>query len=65
MNRSLFHHICGKVVARNKHFTRKPDALGIMRFHPPHKCVLTVKMLGRGSIVDVKVHLGPYWILVY
>jgi hypothetical protein len=52
MNRMLFHHICSEVVPRNEHFTRKLDALGVMRFHPLHKCVVTVKMLGRGSIVD-------------
>jgi hypothetical protein len=34
------------------YFMRKLDALGVMGFHALHKCVMAVKMLGRGSIVD-------------
>jgi hypothetical protein len=30
----------------------KVDALGVIELHPLHKCVIAVKMLGRGSIAD-------------
>jgi hypothetical protein len=36
----------------SNYFMRKPNTLGVMRFHALHKCAMSVKMLGCGSIVD-------------
>jgi hypothetical protein len=52
MHRHLFHWICRDVAATNPHFMQKPDALSVTGFHPLHKCVVAVKILGHGSFAD-------------
>jgi hypothetical protein len=52
MHRHLFNHISQDVAQRNAYFRQKPDGLGVMGFHPRHKCVVAIKILGRGSIAD-------------
>jgi hypothetical protein len=52
MHWPLFKRISHEVTVMNPYFIWKPDALSVMGFHPFHKCVVTMKMLDRGSIVD-------------
>jgi hypothetical protein len=52
MHRPLFEQINHKVATMNPYFLCKPDALGVMGFHPFHKCVIATKMLGHASIAD-------------
>jgi hypothetical protein len=52
MHSPLFQQICVMVAMRNAYFIQKSYALGVKGFHPLHKCVVSVKMLGRGSIAN-------------
>ncbi|KAI3700667.1 hypothetical protein L2E82_45304 [Cichorium intybus] len=52
MNKSLFLKIVGDVEAANVYFKQRPNAAGILGFHPIQKCTAALRMLAYGTIAD-------------
>jgi hypothetical protein len=52
MFQPLFLRICNNLTAHNPYFHKRTDALGLPVFDGMHKCLVAMRMLANGTIMD-------------
>jgi hypothetical protein len=52
MFQPLFFRICNNLAAHNPYFCKRTNALRLLGFDGMHKCLVAMRMLTNGTIVD-------------